>query len=189
MLVSGLKELEPEKEIGILQLDTHLDLRSLEDHGPTNGTPIRNLIQNSMIKGENVYNIGLHGFFNSQSLISYAKEHKLNYITLKEARRRGIEETVKEALLQLESKVDKIYVTIDMDVLDIGFAPGVPASTPGGMSTEELFSAVYAAGLSSKTAAMDIVCLDPTRDHQAQPTVKAGTYTFLTFLTALMNRR
>ncbi|UOE52966.1 agmatinase family protein [Cytobacillus oceanisediminis] len=189
MLVSGLKELEPEKEIGILQLDTHLDLRSLEDHGPTNGTPIRNLIQNSMIKGENVYNIGLHGFFNSQSLIKYAKEHKLNYITLKEARRRGIEETVKEALLQLESKVDKIYVTIDMDVLDIGFAPGVPASTPGGMSTEELFSAVYAAGLSPKTAAMDIVCLDPTRDHQAQPTVKAGTYTFLTFLTALMNRR
>jgi formiminoglutamase len=188
MLVSGLNELEPDKEIGILQFDTHLDLRSLDDHGPTNGTPIRNLIQNGVIKGENVYNIGLHGFFNGQSLIQYAREHKVNCITLKEARKRGITETVKEALSQLEKKVDTIYVTIDMDVLDIGFAPGVPASTPGGMRTDELFDAVYSAGLSPKTAAMDIVCLDPTRDHQAQPTVKAGTYTFLTFLTALMNR-
>ncbi|WP_026583040.1 agmatinase family protein [Bacillus sp. J33] len=188
MLVSGLKELEPDKEIGILQFDTHLDLRSLDDHGPTNGTPIRNLIQNGVIKGENVYNIGLHGFFNGQSLIQYAREHNVNCITLKEARKRGITETVEEALKQLEKKADIIYVTIDMDVLDIGFAPGVPASTPGGMRTDELFEAVYTAGLSSKTAAMDIVCLDPTRDHQAQPTVKAGTYTFLTFLTALMNK-
>ncbi len=188
MLVGGLKELEPDKEIGILQFDTHLDLRSLDDHGPTNGTPIRNLIQNGVIKGENVYNIGLHGFFNGQSLIQYAREHKVNCITLKEARKRGITETVEEALKQLEKKADIIYVTIDMDCLDIGFAPGVPASTPGGMRTDELFEAVYTAGLSSKTAAMDIVCLDPTRDHQAQPTVKAGTYTFLTFLTALMNR-
>lgn len=188
MLVGGLKELEPDKEIGILQFDTHLDLRSLDDHGPTNGTPIRNLIQNGVIKGENVYNIGLHGFFNGQSLIQYAREHKVNCITLKEARKRGITETVEEALKQLEKKADIIYVTIDMDVLDIGFAPGVPASTPGGMRTDELFEAVYTAGLSSKTAAMDIVCLDPTRDHQAQPTVKAGTYTFLTFLTALMNK-
>ncbi|GLB60733.1 agmatinase family protein [Cytobacillus sp. NCCP-133] len=188
MLVSGLKELELEKEIGILQFDTHLDLRSLDDHGPTNGTPIRNLIQNGMVKGENVYNIGLHGFFNGQSLIQYAREHNVNYITLKEARKQGITETVQEALTHLEKKVDTIYVTVDMDVLDIGFAPGVPASTPGGMRTDELFDAVYSAGLSAKTVAMDIVCLDPTRDHQAQPTVKAGTYTFLTFLTALMNR-
>lgn len=188
MLVSGLKETEPDKEIGILQFDTHLDLRDLSEHGPTNGTPIRNLIESGKIKGENVYNIGLHGFFNSQSLIQYAKEHGVNYITLKEARKQGIIETVKNALAQLEKKVDTIYVTIDMDVLDIGFAPGVPASTPGGMRTDELFDGVYTAGLSSKVKAMDIVCLDPTKDHAALPTVKAGTYTFLTFITALMNR-
>ncbi|MDZ5471236.1 agmatinase family protein [Bacillus sp. 31A1R] len=188
MLVSGMKEIYPKKEIGILQFDTHLDLRDLSDHGPTNGTPIRNLIEQGAIKGENVYNIGLHGFFNSQSLIQYAREKKVNYITLKEARKMGVVETVKKALAELEAKVDTIYVTIDMDVLDISFAPGVPASTPGGMRTEELFEGVYEAALSPKVKAMDIVCLDPTKDHQAQPTVKAGTYTFLTFLTGLLNR-
>ncbi|MDP4170235.1 MAG: arginase family protein, partial [Bacillota bacterium] len=154
----------------------------------TNGTPIRNLIERGTVLGENVYNIGLHGFFNGQSLIKYAKDHGVNYITLKEARKKGISETVQSALKELEEKVDIIYVTIDMDVLDIAYAPGVPASTPGGMSTDELAEAVYLAGKSAKVGAMDIVCLDPTKDLSAQPTVKAGLYTFLSFLTGLLER-
>lgn len=188
MLVSGIKDAAPTQNIGILQFDTHLDLRDLKDQGPSNGTPIRNLIEKGVIKGSNVYNIGLHGFFNGPSLISYAKEHEVNYITLKQARARGIIETVKKALEELEPKVDSIYVTIDMDVLDISFAPGVPASTPGGMRTDELFDAVFTAGTFRKVRAVDIVCLDPHRDLAAQPTVKAGVHAFLSFLTGFLNR-
>ena len=55
-----------------MQLDTHFDLRSLKDNGPSNGTPIRNLIESGTIKGEDVWNIGLHGFFNAKSLKEYA---------------------------------------------------------------------------------------------------------------------
>lgn len=189
MLVSGLKDSEPEKKIGIIQFDTHLDLRDLKDQGPSNGTPIRNLIENGIVEGNNVYNIGLHGFFNGPSLISYAKEHKVNYITLKQARHIGIIETVKKAIQELDSKVDTIYLTIDMDVLDIAYAPGVPASTPGGMRTDELFDAVFTAGISSKIRAVDIVCLDPNRDLAAQPTVKAGVHTFLSFISGFMNKK
>jgi formiminoglutamase len=182
MLVSGLKAAEPSREIGILQFDTHLDLRDLKDQGPSNGTPIRNLIENGIVKGSNVYNIGLHGFFNGPSLINYAKEQKVNYITLRQARMNGIIETVSKAIQELESKVDYIYLTIDMDVLDIAYAPGVPASTTGGMRTDELFDAVITAGRSTKIRAVDIVCLDPNRDSSALPTVKAGVHTFLSFL-------
>jgi formiminoglutamase len=189
MLVSGLKAAEPSRKIGILQFDTHLDLRDLNDQGPSNGTPIRNLIENGFVEGENVYNIGLHGFFNGPSLINYAKEKKVNYITLKQARHNGIIETVSKAIQELESKVDSIYLTIDMDVLDIAYAPGVPASTTGGMRTEELFDAVYTAGLSSKIRAIDIVCLDPNRDTSALPTVKAGVHTFLSYLSGFLNKR
>jgi formiminoglutamase len=188
MLVSGLKSAEPSREIGILQFDTHLDLRDLKDQGPSNGTPIRNLIENGIVKGSNVYNIGLHGFFNGPSLINYAKEQKVNYITLRQARTNGIIETVSKAIQELESKVDYIYLTIDMDVLDIAYAPGVPASTTGGMRTDELFDAVMTAGKSPKIRAVDIVCLDPNRDSSALPTVKAGVHTFLSFLTGFLNR-
>ncbi|OCA90778.1 formimidoylglutamase [Bacillus sp. FJAT-27225] len=188
MLISGLKEVHEEKEIGILQFDTHLDLRDLSEHGPTNGTPIRYLIENNVVKGENVYNIGLHGFFNGQSLLAYANEHKVNMISMRKARETGVVETVRRAIKELSSKVDIIYVTVDMDVLDIAYAQGVPASTPGGMMSFELFEAVHEAALASKVMAMDIVCLDPTKDTLAQATVKTGVYTFLSFLTGLKQR-
>ncbi|UOE93963.1 agmatinase family protein [Alkalihalobacillus sp. LMS39] len=187
MLVKGYKDVYPEQRIGILQFDTHFDLRDLKDDGPSNGTPIRNLIESETIKGEDVYNIGLHGFFNAYSLKEYADHHKVNYITMRQARQKGITKVVKEALTELSKKVDTIYVTVDMDVLDQSVGPGAPASTPGGMATDELFQAVYTAGRNPKVKAMDIVCLDPLKDV-GEHTVKVGVHTMLSFLTGYKQR-
>lgn len=187
MLIKGYKRVHTNKEIGILQFDTHFDLRDLEEFGPANGTPIRNLIESGTVKGENVFNIGLHGFFNGKSLKEYADKVGLNYITLKETRKRGLEQVVTESIESLSKKVDVIYLTVDMDVLDMSFGPGAPAATPGGMRTDELFEAVYIAGKCKKVRAMDIVCLDPHKDI-GEATVKAGVHVMLSFLTGFAQR-
>jgi formiminoglutamase len=189
MLVKGMNQAKPSEKIGILQFDTHFDLRDMSDNGPSNGTPMRNLIESGVVEGSNMYNIGLHGFFNTKDLKHYADEKGVNYFTLRTARKKGIEETVQQCLEELSAKVDTIYLTVDMDVLDIAYAPGVPASTPGGMTTEELLEGVLVAGRHPKVKAMDIVCLDPLKDTLVQPTVKLGTHVFLTFLTGVMLRQ
>lgn len=188
MLIKGWKLANPEQRIGILQLDTHFDLRSLEDNGPSNGTPIRNLIECGTVLGEDVWNVGLHGFYNAKSLKEYADKAGVHYVTLRQAREKGITSTIQAALENLSAKVDVIYLTVDMDVLDIAYAPGVPAATAGGMRTEELFEAVYLAGCHPSVKSMDIVCLDPFRDV-AQVTIKAGVHVMLTFLTGFMQRK
>jgi formiminoglutamase len=189
MMVKGMHKAKPSERIGILQFDTHFDLRDMSDNGPSNGTPMRNLIESGIVEGSNMYNIGLHGFYNTKDLKHYADEKGVNYVTLRAARKEGIEETVLKCLDELSSKVDTIYLTVDMDVLDIAYAPGVPASTPGGMTTAELLEGVLAAGKHPKVKAMDIVCLDPLKDPAVQPTVKLGTHVFLTFLTGVMLRQ
>lgn len=178
MMVKGLKKEKPAEKIGILQFDTHFDLRDMSDNGPSNGTPMRNLIESGIVEAANMYNIGLHGFFNSKDLKKYADEKGVNYFTLRETRKKGIEATVLQCLEELSEKVDTIYLTVDMDVLDIAYAPGVPASTPGGMTSAELLEGVRTAGRHNKVKAMDIVCLDPLKDTLAQPTVKLGTHVF-----------
>jgi formiminoglutamase len=188
MLVKGWKDAHPDERVGILQLDTHFDLRDLADNGPSNGTPIRNLIESGTIRGEDVHNIGLHGFFNARSLKTYADEAGVRYTTMRQARKQGIERTVSEALERLAEKVDTIYLTVDMDVLDISHGPGVPASTPGGMRSDELFEAVYLAGAHPKVKAMDLVCLDPFKDR-GEATVKTGVHVMLSFLTGYRQRK
>ena len=182
------------KRIGILQFDTHLDLRATDSDGPTNGTPIRQLLDAGVVRGEDVYNIGLHGFYNAPSLIRAADHYGVNRITLKNFRRRGAESLIADVMQEFAAKVDIVYVTVDMDVLDIvyvtvdmdvldiAYAPGVPASTPGGMRTDELFDLLYEVGKYDIVRGMDFVCLDPLRDTRELQTVKAGVYAFLTMM-------
>ncbi|WP_409300959.1 agmatinase family protein [Peribacillus sp. SCS-155] len=187
MLLKGWKQVHKKERIGILQLDTHFDLRDMADNGPSNGTPIRNLIESDVVTGEDVYNIGLHGFFNAKSLKQYADRAGVNYITMRQARKNGFYACITEVLIKLSEKVDSIYVTVDMDVLDLSFGPGVPAATPGGMHREELFEAVYLAGKHPKVKAMDIVCIDPYKDI-SQITIKTAVHTLLSFLIGLKQR-
>ncbi|TCP69353.1 agmatinase family protein [Baia soyae] len=186
-LVKGWKRAHPGERIGILQLDTHFDLRPLTS-GPSNGTVIRNLIESQAIKGSDVWNIGLHGFYNTKSLRDYAQLKGVRYIPLREARMAGMVETIQRALQQLEQEVDTIYLTVDMDVLDIAYAPGVAAATVGGMRTDELFSAIYEASQHPLVKAMDIVCVDPRKDV-AEMTVRAAVHTMMTFLSGFCMRK
>ncbi|WP_088006083.1 agmatinase family protein [Indiicoccus explosivorum] len=181
--VRGIKKAYPEERIGILQFDTHLDVRDPEELGPANGTPIRQLIDGGAIQGKDVTNIGLHGYFNAKPLVDYAKQHKINMITLKQARSDSFVQTVKESLDRLSAKTDRLYVTVDMDVLDISVAPGVPASTPGGLSAAELFDALLQVGKHPAVRHIDFVCLDPSKDSRVQETVKTGVYAWLQFVT------
>ena len=166
------------KKVGIVQFDTHLDMRDFSG-GRTNGTPMRQLVEEGVVEGKNIVNIGLHGFYNAFSLIEAAKAHNIQMITLKQLRKNGIEKTI-DAAFQALSDVDLIYVTVDMDVLDVAYAPGVPSATPGGMRSDELFDCLYEVG-KRRVFAIDFVCIDPLRDIVNQ-TVKATTYAYLTFI-------
>jgi formiminoglutamase len=116
MMIKGLHQAKPEQKIGILQFDTHFDLRSMSDNGPSNGTPMRNLIESGVVEGRNMYNIGLHGFFNTKDLKQYADEQGVNYLTLRETRKKGIDETVEACLEELARVVDTIYLTVDIGI-------------------------------------------------------------------------
>ncbi|MET0786136.1 MAG: agmatinase family protein [Paenisporosarcina sp.] len=181
--VRGVKKAFPNERIGILQLDTHLDVRDPAEIGPANGTPIRQLIDGGVVRGEDIVNIGLHGYFNATPLVAYAKEHGIRMVTLRKARELGVAQCVMKEMASLAEKVDRVYVTIDMDVLDIAVAPGVPASTPGGMSAEELFSSLLLIGQHKSVRHIDFVCLDPSRDVATSATVKTGVYAWLEFVT------
>lgn len=187
--VRGVKKAFPNHKIGIIQLDTHLDVRNHEEVALTDESPIRQLIEAGVVEGKHIYNIGLHGFFNAPEIIQFARDQGIHMITLKQMRRDGVSTTIREVLRQLMYDVDRIYVTVDMDVLDITFAQGVPASTPGGMTVYELFDILKLLGENEGVRHIDFVCLDPQRDTLAQATVKTGITTFLQWLTGIQLER
>ena len=55
-----------------------------------------------------------------------------------------------------------VYLSLDLDVLDPAFAPGVSHHEPGGMTTREVLGLIQ--GLEGPVIGADIVELNPTRD-------------------------
>jgi formiminoglutamase len=155
---------ETKGTVGIIQLDAHHDLRNTEDGGPTNGTPFRRLIEEGHLKGKHLIQIGIRNYANAKAYHDFAIENGVTVYTMKDVRQRLIAELIQDALNQLENKVDTIYLSVDMDVLDQAYAPGCPAIGPGGMDPDTLAEAVQQAIQHPKVQTMDIVEIDPTLD-------------------------
>lgn len=162
---SAVKAIKETKgTVGIIQFDAHHDLRNTEDGGPTNGTPFRRLLEEGHIKGEHLIQIGIRNYANAKAYHDYAIEQGVAVYTMKDVNHLPIKELINSALNQLHDKVDTIYLSVDMDVLDQAYAPGCPAIGPGGMHPETLKEAVQAALKHPKVQTMDIVEIDPTLD-------------------------
>lgn len=168
--------------VGIVQFDAHMDLRNLDDGGFTNGTPIRQLIESNTVQGQHIAQIGLHAFANAKPYREFAQTHGITQFTARQVAHEGIESLVARALDVASRGTDAVYVTVDMDVLDQAFAPGVPAMIPGGMTTWQLFDALFFLGRDPRVRAIDVVEVDPSQDPR-RATVRTAVHAMLTFLT------
>jgi len=150
---------------GIIQFDAHHDLRNLDDGGPSNGTPFRSLLENDVISGKQLIQIGIRNFMNARAYHDYAKEQGVTVYTMKDVREREIKEIIFESISLLKAQdVTNIYVSLDMDVLDQAFAPGCPAIGPGGMDSWTLLDGITYLGQEPLVTGLDIVEIDPTLD-------------------------
>ncbi|GGE08957.1 formimidoylglutamase [Marinithermofilum abyssi] len=185
--LKGLARFHTGKRIGLIQFDTHFDVRNLEDGGPSNGTPIRGLLESGTLRGEDIFQIGIHSFANALAHKEYAEEQGITYATMRQVRQEGLLSILERFVKILRQQVDGIYITVDIDVLDLACLPGSPGPSPGGMQPWELFDAVHRLGQEDKVLALDLVCLDPFRDR-GQLSVKTGAHVILSFLSGYCQR-
>lgn len=186
--VRAFSEAHPGKKIGLIHFDAHNDVRVM-DHGPTNGTPIRGILESDAnVSGENLVQVGIHGFMNASYYKRWVEGHGGTIFTGRQCRNMGIDEVVRQAIEIAGRGTDAIYVTVDIDVLELGYAPGTASATPEGLHPMDLFEALFVLGKTAKVAAIDFVELDPFRDV-AQITTRTFASAMLTFLAGLFLRR
>ncbi len=171
--------------VGILTIDAHHDVR-LTTSGPSNGSPIRGLIEDGLPPGR-VVQVGIHSFANSAEYRQYCTEHGIEVVTMTTVDEVGAGWVVTSALADLARRCEWIYVDVDIDVLDLAFAPGCPGARPGGMTPRQLAAACRAAGAHPAVRAVDFVEVDPARDRDGLTVMNAAT-AFLAFVSGLAMR-
>ena len=80
--------------------------------------------------------------------------------------RRADADTLEPALDELATRVDAVYVHIDLDVIDPSVARANVLSVEGGLDTEQLEQALAAISSRFEIAAAALTAYDPSQDHE-----------------------
>jgi agmatinase len=82
-----------------------------------------------------------------------------------------------------------VYVSVDVDVLDISLVPGVATPEPSGLTYADLRDALVAIAANSDTCGIDLVELNPMLDVASQVTAFLTTQLMVEFACHAFARR
>jgi len=154
------------RRIGIVHFDAHADTAP-DDYGVLagHGTPMRRLIESGAVLGRNFVQVGLRGYWPGPEVFAWMQEQGMRWHRMVEIEERGAEAVVDDAIAEALDGPDMIYLSVDVDVVDPGMAPGTGTPEPGGLLSRELLRAVRRIVGRVELAGMDIVEVSPPYDH------------------------
>ncbi|MBA2558077.1 MAG: agmatinase [Chloroflexi bacterium] len=186
---TAVAQVHAPRSVGIVHFDAHADTAS-DDWGVLagHGTPMRRLIESGAVAGRNFVQVGLRGYWPNPDVFAWMKGQGMRWHLMREIEERGAEAVVDDAISEALDGADVIYLSVDIDVLDPGMAPGTGTPEPGGLLTRELLRAVRRIACSVRLAGMDIVEVSPPYDH-AEVTAMAAHRLALEAISALAVRK
>jgi formimidoylglutamase len=163
---TAVAEVRRPGSIGIVHFDAHADTAA-DDWGVLagHGTPMRRLIESGAVAGRNFVQVGLRGYWPPVDVFEWMQAHGLRYHFMTEIEERGAESVIDTAIAEALDGPDAVYLSVDIDVVDPGLAPGTGTPEPGGLLTRELLRAIRRIVAAVDLAGMDIVEVSPPYDH------------------------
>lgn len=153
----------------LIQIDQHIDWRD-EVAGVRDGlsSPIRRASEMPHV-GE-IFQIGLHATGSArQEEVDAAQAYGAHLVTAYELHDEGI-----AAILSRIPDGGRYYVTIDMDGMDPGCAPGVAAPCPGGVTFPQARALLRGLVAKGRVVGMDVVEITPRTDVNRITCITAG---------------
>ena len=154
------------RSIGIVHFDAHADTGA-EQWGSLvgHGTPMRRLLEEGWVAGPNFVQVGLRGYWPERETFEWMREQGLRWHTMVEIEERGSEAVIADAIGEALDGPDCIYLSVDIDVVDPGMAPGTGTPEAGGMLSRELLRAIRQIVGRVDLVGMDVVEVSPPYDH------------------------
>ncbi len=145
-------------DIAVLSLDAHMDFREQYENNVNNhACVIRRIADHIDIK--NIAVIGVRSAEKEE--YEHAQKAGLFFVDAFSINKNGFSETIKETKEHLKDK--KIYLTLDVDVIDPAYAPGTSTPEPFGLDPFDILEFIDA--FSSQLIGFDLVEVCPAYDR------------------------
>ncbi len=143
--------------IGVVSLDAHFDFRQIYENESYNHACVTRRISDYV----GISNIAVLGVRSAEKEeFEEAKKQGLFYIDAFEIKKNGIKKSLDKTKTYLKNK--KIYLTLDIDVIDPAYAPGTSTPEPFGLSPSDIIECIES--FSSNLIGFDVVEVCPPYD-------------------------
>jgi agmatinase len=177
--------------VALVHFDAHADTgESHYGHLHGHGTPMRRLIESGAVPGHRFVQIGLRGYWPPPDVVAWMREQRMRSWSMEECVRRGLDAVVDDAVTWATvDDVAGVYISVDIDVVDPGAAPGTGTPEPGGLQARELLDTVRRLARSCVVIGADLVEVAPHYDQPADITARLANRVVLELLTGMAERR
>jgi agmatinase len=186
---TGLARVKGWGRVSMVHFDAHADTGDVS-FGTLLGhaQPMRRLIESGAVRGDRFLQIGLRGYWPPPSILTWMAERNMRCYEMAEVGARGLDAVLDEAFTIATDECDAVFLSVDIDVVDPGMAPGTGTPEPGGLTSRQLLDAVRRVCLELPVAGMDIVEVSPPYDH-ADITAMLASRVALEAVSAIAARR
>lgn len=188
---TGLARVHGDGSFGLVHFDAHADTAETNAgqlHG--HGTPMRRLVESGAVPGHRFVQIGLRGYWPEPAVVAWMDEQKMRTFLMAEIVERGIRPVVTDAVEACTGNRSKgIFLSIDIDVVDPGMAPGTGTPEPGGILPRELLDTVRRLARELPVLGADVVEVSPPYDGPGQVTAFLANRVVLEILNGMAERK
>ncbi|MFC7137123.1 arginase [Halobaculum litoreum] len=174
--IGSLKGSARDAEIGAVWFDAHGDYNTptTSPSGNVHGMPLAAALgyddwdgvewaNAPGLREENVAYVGLRALDDTER--AAIRDSEMTAYTMSDIDERGITDVVEAALSVASAGVDGIHVSLDMDWLDPGIAPGVGTPVRGGVTYREAHHAMELVAAADAVRSMEVVEVNPVLDE------------------------
>lgn len=175
--------------VAVIHFDAHADTAETQFgslHG--HGTPMRRLIESGACRGDRFLQIGLRGYWPEAETLDWMAAQGMRSFEMSEITSRGLDAVLDEAFAIATSDCDAVFLSVDVDVVDPGHAPGTGTPEPGGLTSRQLLDAVRRCAMELPLGGLDVVEVSPPYDH-AEITAYLGNRVVLEALSGIAWQR
>ena len=187
--VAGIAKHRGLGKISMVHFDAHADTGE-DQFGALigHGTPMRRLIESGAVRGDRFLQLGLRGYWPDEKTLQWMSDQGMRSYEMTEIHHRGLNTVLDESFTTLTDGCDGVFLSVDIDVVDPGMAPGTGTPEPGGMTSRELLEAVRRICLELPVVGIDVVEVAPAFDS-ADITAILANRVVLEALSAIAKRR
>jgi agmatinase len=189
---TGLARVLGDDSFGLIHFDAHADTGETAAFGALHGhgTPMRRLVESGAVPGHRFVQIGLRGYWPEPHVVDWMHENSMKTFMMNEIVDRGLSAVVDDAVAASTAVDAKgVFISVDIDVVDPGMAPGTGTPEPGGLLSRELLDTVRRLARELPVVGADVVEVAPPYDGPGQVTAFLANRVVLEILNGMAERR